>query len=295
MRPHPSRWFLFGLFLATTPLHAQTYLTTKAVRLRRGPSTSESVITILHVGERVTLLDESASNSFFKVRTEKSEEGWIHGRYLEPPATPETGALAFTEAMAPHYPACGGEHHFRWAAKTSLGQGSLTPQEVTIPDVLQWPPLGLQPNLASWCAPRQGHELRAYAVTGWVRRVRKQEADGDWHIEMTGTAQAAPTSCVVVEIPDPSYDPRFGTARDTLEALLKNSAISTAGDVTPPVRIGFAGAAFYDGWHFDHGRAKAHGRCNSSLSALWEIHPVFSVSSPPQPTPRRRRLETQQH
>jgi len=279
MRPHPALWALLSLLLATTSIHAQTYVTTKAVRLRRGPSTSDSVIRVLHAGERVTLLEAEGSNSFFNVKTEKSETGWTHGRYLRPPASPEAGALAFTEAQAPHYPACGGENHFRWAAKMSLGQASLTPQVVTILNILQWRPLGLQQDLASWCAPRQGHELEAYTVTGWVRRVRKQEADGDWHVEITGTAQTAPTSCIVVEIPGPSYDPRFGTARDSLDALLKNSAISAAGDVTPPVRLRFAGAAFYDGWHFDRGKATAHGRCNSSLGALWEIHPVFSVSS----------------
>src|SRR2546426_5594840 len=237
MRPHPARWVLFGLLLATTSIHAQTYVATKAVRLRQGPSTSEPVIRVLRRGERVTLLEEAGSNSFFNVKTEKSETGWIHGRYLRPPVSPEVGALAFAEAQSPHYPACGGENHFRWAAKTSLDQANLTPQEVTIPNVLQWPPLGLQQDLASWCAPRQGHELEAYAVTGWVRRVRKQEADGDWHVEITGTAQAAPNSCIVVEIPDPSYDPKFGTARETLDALLKNSAMSAAGDVTPPVRL----------------------------------------------------------
>jgi len=281
MRGHRSRGVLLGLFLATTSIQAQTFMTTKAVRLRRGPSTSEPVIRALRRGERVTLLAESGSNSFFKVRTEKSEEGWIHGRYLRPPASPEARALAFTEAEAAMFPPCGGEHHFRWAAKTSLGQAGLTPEEATIPNVLQWPPLGFEPDLASWCAPRQGQELEAYAVIGWVRRVRKQEADGDWHIEITGTAQAAPTSRIVAEIPAPAYDPMFGTARETLDAFLKDSAMDTAGDVSPPVRVRFTGAAFYDGWHSSGTGAMGHGRCNSSLSALWEIHPVFSVSLPP--------------
>jgi uncharacterized protein YgiM (DUF1202 family) len=281
MRRPPSPWCLLVLLLATTSLQAQTFVATQAVRLRRGPSTSDPVIRTLRRGERVTLLEESGSHSFFRVRTDKSEEGWVHGRYLRPPPSPRTSALAFTEAAASMFPACGGEHHFRWAAKTSLGQLGLAPQEATIPDILRWRPLGLEPDLASWCAPRQGRELRAYAVTAWVRRVRKHEADGDWHIEITGTAQADPTSCLVAEIPAPSYDPRFGTARDALDALLKDSVMNTTGDVSSPVRVRFTGAAFYDGWHSTGTAAIGHGRCNSSLGALWEIHPVFSVGPPP--------------
>jgi len=176
---HPSRWFLLVLLVGTTPIQAQTFVTTKAVRLRHGPSTSGRILRVLGSGERVTLLEEAGSNSFFRVKTDKAEEGWTHGRYLRPPATPETSALEFTEARVSHYPACGGEHHFRWAAKTSLDQAGLTPLEITVPAVLQWRPLRLQADLASWCAPRQGHELETYGVTGWVRRVLRQEADGD--------------------------------------------------------------------------------------------------------------------
>jgi len=276
-----SPWVLLGLLIsAASPIRAQTFVTTKPVHLRQGPSTSEPVLRVLKLGDRVTLLTESGSGNFYRVRTEQSEEGWVDGRYLVPPWTREAGALAFTEAATASYPPCGGAHHFRWLEKTDLGQAGLTPGAVSVPAVLQWAPLGLGQDLASWCAPRQGRELRAFAVTGWVRRVRKQEADGDWHVEITSTAQSNPNSCIVVEIPDPSYDPRFSAARDALEALLQGSAMSTAGDITPPVRVQFVGAGFYDGWHSSSTGAKGHGRCNSSLGALWEIHPAFSVTSP---------------
>jgi len=281
MRPPPSSWILLGLFMSTAPpVRAQTFMTTKSVRLRQGPSTSEPVLRVLRVGGRVTLLTESGSGSFYKIKTERSEEGWVDGRYLIPPWTPEADRLAFSESATTAYPACGGAHHFRWLEKTDLGEASLTPRAVSIPAVLHWAPLGLGQDLASWCAPRRGRELKAFAVAGWVRRVRKQEADGDWHVEITSTARSNPDSCIVVEIPDPSYDSRFSAARNALDVLLQGSAISTAGDITPPVPVHFVGAGFYDGWHSSGTGAKGHGRCNSSLGALWEIHPVFSVTSP---------------
>lgn len=57
------------------------------------------------------------------------------------------------------------------------------------------------------------------------------------------------------------------------------------GDVSPPVRVRFIGLAFFDGQH--RGNASkldrtdgAHGRCNSSARALWEIHPIYLVTKP---------------
>jgi len=281
MRRPPSPWLLLGLLMISeSVLQAQPFVTTRSVRLRQEPSTSSPVIRLLKPGERVTLLTESGSGNFFKVKTERSEEGWVDGRYLIPPWTPEADTLAFTEFATTAYPPCGGAHHFRWQEKTDLGQSGLTPRATSVGAVFRWAPLGLGQDLASWCAPRQGRELQAFAINGWVRRVRKQEADGDWHVEITSTAQSNPSSCLVVEIPDPSYDSRFSAARDALDVLLQASAVSTAGDITPPVRVHFVGAGFYDGWHSSSTGAKGHGRCNSSLGALWEIHPVFSVTSP---------------
>jgi SH3 domain-containing protein len=278
----PSRWIVLGFFMSLIPplASAQTFVTTRSVRLRGGPSTVDRVLKILKTGERVTLLTESGSGDFFRVRTERAEEGWVHGRYLVPPWTPYAATTRDTEAATTAYPACGGEHHYRWAAKTDLEQSGLTPQSVSIPALLQWVPLGLGQDLASWCAPRRGRELEAFAVTGWVRRVRQHETDGDWHVEITASSGTDPDSCIVVEIPDPTYDTRFSTARDALDSLLQGSAMSAAGDITPPVRVQFVGAAFYDGWHSSGTGARGHGRCNSSLGALWEIHPVFSVTSP---------------
>src|SRR3989442_6819318 len=141
MRRPLSPWFLLGLLMSTaSPIRAQPFVTTKPVRLRQGPSTSEPVIRVLKVGERITLLTESGSGNFYKVKTERSEEGWVNGRYLIPPWTPEAETLAFTEFATAAYPLCGGAHLFRWLEKTDLGQSSLTPPAVTVPAILQLAP-----------------------------------------------------------------------------------------------------------------------------------------------------------
>jgi len=52
-----------------------------------------------------------------------------------------------------------------------------------------------------------------------------------------------------------------------------------------PIAVQLVGAAFFDGHHRAGGRRRdaidpKHGRCNSSLRALWEIHPVYRVEPP---------------
>jgi len=57
------------------------------------------------------------------------------------------------------------------------------------------------------------------------------------------------------------------------------------GDWHEPIAVQLVGAAFFDGHHRAGGRRRdaidpKHGRCNSSLRALWEIHPVYRVEPP---------------
>ena len=45
------------------------------------------------------------------------------------------------------------------------------------------------------CSDREEKELRVYRVLGWVRRIKKHEADGDWHFELTQRADTPTDSC----------------------------------------------------------------------------------------------------
>ena len=126
-------------------------------------------------------------------------------------------------------------------------------------------------------------------VTGWVRRMRLHESDGDWHIELTEAATTPVTSCIIAEIPAEAYGVIYGRARGALAALVDTTQLSPSGDVDPPVRVQLTGAAFYDGYHQKQSAGGGashpvqHGRCNSSLRALWEVHPAYRAAAPGRP------------
>ena len=93
---------------------------------------------------------------------------------------------------------------------------------------------------------------------------------------------------MIAEIPDPQYGAVYARARHELAALVDTNSLSHAGDLPTAVQVTFVGPAFFDGYHQKHlanGKAQAvqHGRCNSTVSALWELHPVYKVEAPPQP------------
>jgi hypothetical protein len=170
------------------------------------------------------------------------------------------------------------EPHYRWVQKTQPnGPTGQTPTNVTVTEMLQWQPLGLTNQ--DWCAGRQGKELEVYSVVGWVRVIRKTEADKDWHIELTEQASDPLTRCVVVEIPAPTYGAEYATARQQLTHWVPNAQIDAqhSHTVRHPVQLRFSGPAFFDGFHATTG---GHGDCNDAPGGDWEIHPVGTVAQP---------------
>ena len=176
------------------------------------------------------------------------------------------------------------EPHYRWTEKTDTTLATALPQPAAVSAILTtWAPPDLGPR--DPCAPRSDRERAVYTLTAWVRRVDKVKGDGDWHIELTEQADSRSDSCVVVEIPAPQYGPRYAWARAALDSLIGHRRIHKGGVLARPVRARISGAAFFDGQHRRGGRRRDrvdgdHGRCNSSVRALWEIHPVYRVTSP---------------
>src|SRR5712691_768590 len=174
------------------------------------------------------------------------------------------------------------EPHYRWSEKvdTALDNRPATPALIS-EALTAWAPRSLTSK--DPCARRAGREDSVVVVTGWVRRMRLHESDGDWHIELTEAATTPVTSCIIAEIPAEAYGVIYGRARGALAALVDTTQLSPSGDVDPPVRVQLTGAAFYDGYHQQQpsGGGAAHplrhGRCNSFLRALWEVHPVYQV------------------
>jgi hypothetical protein len=77
----------------------------------------------------------------------------------------------------------------------------------------------------------------------------------------------------------------YRRARSQLNALLVDRHLDKDGVLDTPLEVRIAGAAFYDGQHrrttSRHDQTDGgHGRCNTSLRALWEVHPVYDVRTP---------------
>lgn len=74
--------------LAPIPLPAQEAATDRNANLRRDPSTRSPVITVLHKGARLTLVDASEDSGFYHVRTEDDQVGWVYAGLLTVSAAP---------------------------------------------------------------------------------------------------------------------------------------------------------------------------------------------------------------
>lgn len=176
------------------------------------------------------------------------------------------------------------EPHYRWSAKTDTSLAGRAAVGTTVTEILtRWttPALGNRDG----CAPRAGREREVFEVSGWIRRIEKVKDDGDWHIEVTAGPTSPTDSCIVAEIPLGSLGAVFGRARTQLDALLAGRRLDKDGDLREPLAVRIRGAPFFDGQHRRTTRKRdgtdgGHGRCNSSLRALWEIHPVYAVSAP---------------
>jgi len=193
-------------------------------------------------------------------------------------------ALCLTTA-APHCAAqrCNAPH-YRWPEKVSTALIRQRPETTTIAMMLtRWsiPPIG--PGAGYWCSGRVDRERQVYVVAGWLRYADTTKDDGDWHLELTHAPDDAREQCIVVEIPAPRWGSVYAAPRATLDSVMRTVGLSRGGRVSPPVRIRVIGPAFFDAEHVHgsrHLRAQGHGHCNSSLLALWEIHPVYRVERP---------------
>jgi Bacterial SH3 domain len=93
-----TRIFVGLLILLICPLSvfAQTATTNRNVILRRNPSTASVALAHLSQGARLTLVDDAPTSSFYHVRTEDDQVGWVWSKYVTlsgpstPPPTPPT-------------------------------------------------------------------------------------------------------------------------------------------------------------------------------------------------------------
>ena len=171
--------------------------------------------------------------------------------------------------------------HYRWPAKTSTALLDSPPRSTSVRTMLTWPAPPIGRSSRFWCAPRSAPENQVVSVVGWVRRVDKTKDDGDWHIELTQRRDDPVEACIVAEIPPAELHAAFREARGALDSALRTVRVTRHGHLTDPIRLRLIGATFFDGEHLPgKSKVRPHGRCNASVSALWEIHPVYRIERP---------------
>ena len=183
-------------------------------------------------------------------------------------------------ALAQTHPACGSEHRYRWKQKVDTTLTAVAVETTTVGQMLaHWTARAI--GHANWCTERADRETRVFTLVAWVRFVKEESHDDDWHVELTSNRASPRTSCIVAEIPSDDYGTMFAAVRDSFLAVTGMGGVREKGDtVRPPVKIRVTGPAFYDGWHGSATGARGHGHCNKSKRALWEIHPVYRIEHP---------------
>lgn len=114
------------------------------------------------------------------------------------------------------------------------------------------------------------HEGDVIATSGYVLASTCEGDDGDFHIDIAPSSGA--DICAVVEVPNPYYIRQAGVraAVNRAESVAKQLAVGEYVTVT--------GQLFYDAAH--GGSSAGGGRgVNHCAQSLWEIHPVFRVTS----------------
>ena len=186
----------------------------------------------------------------------------------------------------------------RWVIKISVPDGTnfSKPGTILLADLLAMPDApGVKHNDPRYEAARipadsgdKYKEGELLTTTGWLWLVAA-ETDGDYHIQISGSAQSG-DHCVVVEVPnpDPEYTksadlrPMFEAVRTFIKTkLLAGKDPAQGGSVMQhPTYVTVTGALFYDDAHVGD---QPRGKKGMKAATLWELHPVTAIAFAPTP------------
>ena len=147
--------------------------------------------------------------------------------------------------------------------------------------MLQWaPPAGVttlkQRRLDQPFPPR---ENEVYTLEGDLWRVKLEDNDCDFHLELSAPGKPKTAPRIIAEIPQ--GEPFLEAREKVLEMLTAHGYSVTMGkpiDLDEPLRVKVIGYAFYDSAHFSKKNAKkGHGHGTKYVGTLWEIHPVWEI------------------
>ena len=122
-------------------------------------------------------------------------------------------------------------------------------------------------------------ESNVYTVEGDLWRVKMEDNDDDYHLEISARGASRTANRIVAEIPP---DPAYAGTRRQLLSMLPGSYIfqpKTSRDFTHSIPIRVTGYAFFDGHHWSSKSLRGNKHGTAFTATLWEIHPVWKVES----------------
>jgi hypothetical protein len=125
--------------------------------------------------------------------------------------------------------------------------------------------------------PVSPYETRVFRVDGDVWRVKMEDNDNEYHLEISRRDGRRNANRIIVEIPpDPAY---AGTRRVLFSVLPGNYVFrqKTSRNISPPIPIRVTGYAFYDGAHWTKTTVQGHNHGSEFTATLWEIHPAWKI------------------
>jgi hypothetical protein len=128
-------------------------------------------------------------------------------------------------------------------------------------------------------APISPIENNVYTVEGDLWRVKMEDNDDEYHLEISARGASRTTDRIVAEIPP---DPAYAGTRRQLVSMLPGSYIfkpKTSRDLAHSIPIRVTGYAFFDGHHWSSKSLRGNKHGTAFTATLWEIHPVWKVES----------------
>lgn len=154
------------------------------------------------------------------------------------------------------------------AAEKHVPLPNITPQEITVADMLTWP----QQPVPVDGTPRTGRELQLFHIAhAFLRSAELFAGDCDISMEISDATDTN-VPRVIVETP---IDSEYCSARRDLQSQLAAHGFTLSpqsGELPTPLAIDVVGLAFED---FPHA-----ARGSALVGTLWELHPAIVTVSP---------------
>ena len=128
-------------------------------------------------------------------------------------------------------------------------------------------------------APISPIESNVYTIEGDLWRVKMEDNDDEYHLEISARGASRTANRIVAEIPP---DAAYAGTRQQLLSMLSGNYIfkpKTSRDFTHPIPIRVTGYAFFDGHHWSSKSLRGNKHGTAFTATLWEIHPVWKVES----------------